>query len=165
MRKSLFTIPALGITALGLAACNQNTETELTEEQIAVCDGLQENLVDLQKRASGELGEAVMLNQMRAQGALENPNIDPTALAQFSLVHYEARLGNMLTLLEANGCDMPTEPVDGRIYSRAAGACLQARANGQADAVSLCEQDNWEPNEETSNAAQTPAAGPAAPAE
>ncbi|WP_271078138.1 hypothetical protein [Aurantiacibacter sp. MUD61] len=158
MRKSLFTIPALGLVALGLSACNQNAEAELTEEQIAVCDGLQENLVDLQKRASGELGEAVMLNQMRAQGALENPNIDPTALAQFSLVHYEARLGNMLTLLEANGCDMPTEPVDGRIYSRAAGACLQARANGQGDVASLCERDNWEPNEEEPEAPEVPAA-------
>lgn len=148
MRKSLFILPVIGLTALGLTACNQSATTELTEEQIAICDGLGEDLVNLQKRASGELGEAIMLNQMQAQGALDNPNIDPTALAQFSVVHYEARLGNMLTLLQANGCEMPTEPVDGRIYSQAAGACLQARATGQGDVASLCEQDNWEPNED-----------------
>ena len=159
MRTSLLAIPALGLPALALTACNQAGEPALTDEQIAVCESLQEDLVSLQKRASGELGEAVMLNQMRAQGALDNPDIDPTALAQFSVVHYEARLANMLTLLEANGCDMPTEPVDGRLYSQAAGACLQARASGNPEAVNLCEQDNWEPNEsEDDDTAQDDAA-------
>ena len=157
MRTPLLTIPAAGLAALALSACNQAGEPELTEEQVAICDSLQEDLVALQKRASGELGEAIMLNQMRAQGALDNPDIDPTALAQFSVVHYEARLSNMLTLLEANGCDMPTEPVDGRVYSQAAGACLQARATGQGDIATLCEQDNWQANEETPDDAPRPA--------
>ncbi len=165
MRKSLLTIPVIGLVTLGVAACSPNTAPELTEEQIAVCEGLQEDLVKLQKRASGELGEAVMLNQMRAQGALDNPNIDPTALAQFSVVHYEARLSNMLALLQGNGCEMPTEPVDGRLYSQAAGACLQARASGQGDVATLCEQDNWEPNEEVAEETSQTADDTAAEAE
>lgn len=137
----------IAVSALSLAACNQSAPVELTEDQLAICEAIGDEITLLQKRHSTELGEAIFMNQMRAQGRLDDPNLDPTALAQFSLLHFEARLGNMLSVLDANGCEMPTEPVDGRIYSQAAGACLQARASGAANVEAACETDDWEPNE------------------
>ena len=159
MRATFLTLPLLGLAGFGLSAC-QDSDQPLTEEQASICDSLNESIVELQKRHSAELGEAILMNQMRSQGQLDNPNLDPTALAQFSLLHYEARLGNALSLLEGNGCELPTEPVEGVAYSQAAGACLQARASGAANVETACNQDDWQEND---NTAERPATPPVTP--
>ncbi|APE28457.1 hypothetical protein [Aurantiacibacter gangjinensis] len=145
MRTSILAIPLLGLAGLGLAAC-QDTDQPLTEESAAICDSINDSITELQKRHSSELGEAVLMNQMRSQGQLPDENLDPAALAQFALLHYEAQLSNMLLILDGNGCALPTEPVDGRIYSQAAGRCLQARASGIGDVEAACNRESWEPN-------------------
>lgn len=139
--KYLFPIAALAV----LSACNQQ-EAELTEAEVAVCDGLGDSIAELQKRNSGELAEAVLMNQMRAQGQLDAAAGDPADVARFSMLHYQAQLGNVLTLMQGNGCDLPTEPIDGAVYSQAAGACLQARVSGNPAAEGLCDTDSWEAN-------------------
>lgn len=150
-----YVLPIAALVAL--SACNQQ-EAELTAEEVAVCEGLEDAIGDLQKRNSGELAEAVLMSQMRAQGQLDPAAGDPADAARFSMLHYQAQLGNVLTLMQANGCDLPTEPVEGVIYSQAAGRCLQARASGNADVESLCDTENWAANPGTGDEDDEPAA-------
>ncbi len=139
--KYLLPIAALAV----LSACNQ-AEPEPTAEELAVCEGLQDSITELQKRHSAELNEAVLMRQMQQQGQLDPAAGDPGDMARFSMLQYEARLNNVLVMMQGHGCDLPTEPVEGVIYSQAAGRCLQARASGSAEAEALCEMENWEPN-------------------
>ena len=155
--KYLFPIVAVA----ALTACNAQ-DAELTADELAVCEGLGDSIAELQKRNSGELAEAVLMNQMRAQGQLDAAAGDPADVARFSMLHYQAQLGNVLTLMEGNGCDLPTEPIEGGVYSQAAGACLQARVSGNPAAEGLCDTDSWEANPETDDDAGDDAAAPAA---
>ncbi|MEL1250565.1 hypothetical protein [Aurantiacibacter gilvus] len=139
--KYVLPLAALAV----LTACNQ-TEAEPTAEELAVCEGLDDAITTLQKRHSAELNEAVLMRQMQAQGQLDPAAGDPGDMARFSMLQYEARLNNVLVMMQGHGCDLPTEPVEGVIYSQAAGRCLQARASGSAEAASLCEMEDWEPN-------------------
>lgn len=139
--KYVLPIAALAV----LTACNQ-TEAEPTAEEIAVCEGFDDAISDLQKRHSAELNEAVLMRQMQAQGQLDPAAGDPGDMVRFSMLQYEARLNNVLVMMQGHGCDLPTEPVEGVIYSQAAGRCLQARASGSAEAEALCDMENWQPN-------------------
>lgn len=147
-----YVLPLAALVAL--AACNQQ-DSEPTAEELAVCESLADDITDLQKRHSAELNEAVLMRQMQAQGQLDPAAGDPGDMARFSMLQYEARLNNVLVMMQGHGCDLPTEPVDGVIYSQAAGRCLQARASGSAEAEALCDHENWEPNPGTGEDAAT----------
>lgn len=128
-----------------LSACNQ-AEAEPTAEELAVCEGLDDAITDLQKRHSAELNEAVLMRQMQQQGQLDPAAGDPGDMARFSMLQYEARLNNVLVMMQGHGCDLPAEPVEGVVFSQAAGRCLQARASGSAESEALCDMENWQPN-------------------
>lgn len=152
--KNLFPLAAIA----ALAACNQSQDAEPTPEEVAICEAFDANIVDLQKRHSAELGEAILMSQMRAQGRLDPAAGDPGELARFSMLQFEARLNNLFALMESNGCDLPTEPVEGVVYSQAASRCLQARASGDEEgAVGACNRENWQPNPPAETAAETEA--------